>query len=86
MATVEPQASLPPSPSSSALSAEPVYVDVMSGHFTLTDAPVPPGAPAPTSESLAIVLNANTGHVLNIAITPSLPSVSELGPTIAATN
>jgi hypothetical protein len=86
MAVAEPQASLPSSASSSALLAEPVYVDVMSGHFALTDAPVPPGASAPTGENLVVVANAITGHVLNIALTPSPPSHSALGPAVASIN
>ncbi len=85
MAAVEPQASLPSGASSAGLLAEPVYVDVMRGHFTLTDAPIPPGAAAPTGESLVVVANANTGYVLNIALTRLPPSLSSLGPTVAST-
>ncbi|HUN79803.1 MAG TPA: hypothetical protein VMU32_12825 [Solirubrobacteraceae bacterium] len=86
MAVAQPRASLPSSDaSSSALLAEPVYVDVMSGDFTLTDAPVPKGESSPTGESLVVVANARTGYVLNIALTPSPPtSLLALGPVVAS--
>ncbi|MGH2853522.1 MAG: hypothetical protein ACRDLF_04930 [Solirubrobacteraceae bacterium] len=86
MAVAEPRASLPSSDAtSSAVLAEPVYVDVMSGHFTLKDVPVPPGAAAPTGESLVVVWNASTGHVLDVALKPSSPpSLSALGPAVAS--
>lgn len=86
MEVAQPRASLPSSDAaSSALLAEPVYVDVMSGDFTLTDAPVPKGESAPTGEGLVVIANARTGHVLNIALTPSPPtSLSALGPVVAS--
>jgi len=40
----------------------------------------------PTGKSLVVVANANTGHVLNIALTQSPPpSLVELGPVVAST-
>lgn len=86
MAIAEPRASLPSSDAaSSAVLAEPVYVDVMSGDFTLKNVPVPPGAAAPTGESLIVVSNASTGHVLDIALKPSSPpALSALGPAVAS--
>jgi len=84
MQAVQPDATIPADASSAATLTDPVYVDVMTGGFTLPYSPVPQGAKVPSGENLAVVFSATTGHVLNVALTPSQPNVSVLGTAVAS--
>ncbi len=51
-----------------AMMESPVYLVVMEGHFTLWNASVPPGDPAPVGSMLDLVLDAHTGAVIGQAL------------------
>ncbi len=70
MRTIDPSTTMPetPSPRFRRMLATPVVLVVMHGHFTLNDARVPPGYPAPTGAVLDLVIDAHTGGVIGRAL------------------
>ncbi len=84
MHAVEHGATIPKGSAAATALSDRVYVVVMHGRFALPYAPVPPGAKAPSGDNLSVVFNATTGHVLNVALTPSLPDASTLGAALAS--
>ena len=53
----------------------PVYLVVMTGNFTDTHTPVPPGAPLPTGRYLAVTINPATFQVMDLGIGNNKPPV-----------
>lgn len=53
----------PASATAAAIEASEVDVITMHGHFTLTNARVPPGEPAPEGSVLTVVVDAHTGEL-----------------------
>lgn len=73
--TVIPEAA---EPGERAMYATPVSLVVMHGAFTLQDAPVPPGIPAPKGSVFDVIIDEHTGAVMGRA----LPSPSDLAASL----
>jgi hypothetical protein len=55
---------------------ETVYLVVMKGDFTLGDAPVPPGASAPTGHYLTFTVATGSLRILDLGLSNSAPSAA----------
>lgn len=55
--------------------SQPAYLVVMTGKFTLTSAPVPPGAHLPTGRYLAVTVNPATFRVMDLGLSNHTPPV-----------
>jgi hypothetical protein len=56
------------------------YLIAIRGHFTFANAPVPPGAKAPSGSVLTLVLDAATGEGLDFGVSNRYPDLARLGP------
>lgn len=56
------------------------YLIAVRGHFTATDAPIPPGAKPPTGTVITLVVDARSGRVTDFGISDRYPPLAELGP------
>lgn len=57
----------------------PAYVTTMKGSFTANNGLLPAGAPAPTGNVLTIVVNAQTGQMMDLNLSNRTPDLSQLG-------
>src|ERR1700735_2893505 len=78
--TIGPGAELSTTSAISQWAAEPAYVEVMQGQFSLAQVPRPKNAAMPTGSVLSLVINADTGAVAFTALNDSThgPTSSEL--------
>jgi len=76
MGVVEPQSTLPSSPTAgqAAWLSSTVHVIVMHGKFTLDDAPTPQNSAAPGGSVMELVVDAHTGFVDGRYVGPSVPA------------
>jgi hypothetical protein len=72
----DPTSTLPPE--TVKVLAQPSYLVVMTGNFTLNNVSVPSGDAAPTGKFLALTIDANTGFVEGVHLGPTAPSSPEL--------
>jgi hypothetical protein len=56
--------------------SEPAYLVVLKGKFKLTLASVPPGAPLPTGDYLAVTVNPSTLQILDLGLSNQAPPVA----------
>jgi hypothetical protein len=62
-----------------------VYAAVVDGAFSAADVPLPPASPTPTGSTLVLVIDADTGTVLDWGLRNSAPDLTPLGATSYAT-
>jgi hypothetical protein len=56
------------------------YLIAERGHFVLNDAPIPPGAHAPSGSVLTLIVNAATGQITDLGVSNTCPDLAKLGP------
>jgi hypothetical protein len=65
-------------------SSESVYVVVMKGSFTLSNAAIPKGASAPQGSVLALVIDAHTGLRVGRYLGEAVPDLEAVGPSVTS--